>query len=515
MNKELKKAIFYHENKKLKEATIRYEKLLKNQSSLKRSDLSILYVNYANILFLDYDFKKSVFYYKKALNIDEFSYKTHFNLGVAYLQLDSLKKAISSFLEAIKLKKDYLSAYVNLGVCYKRLEKYDMALQTYKKAILLNPNDVDVIFNYSNTLYNLERFNEAIKGFKKVINIQRFHYKAYYSMGISYLALGKYSDALFCYEKAIEFKPDYADAHFAKSNILLLYGDYKKGFEEYEYRWEAKNELKKISYGIPTYDGEDLTNKTILIQQEQGFGDNIQFIRFINLVLQKGAKKVYFAVKKELKLIFENSFKEVHFVSNKTSLEDVDYFCSLMSLAKVFDIRVNNLITNEPYLKPLLSKKNILKKGFDYHVAFVWQGNKEHKNDKNRSVDISYFKILFKEFPNIAFYSLQLNEKENFYNYENVFDYSKYISNFNDSAHIANSMNLIISIDSSLAHLSGALKKKTWLILPFVPDFRWMIDTEFTPWYSSLKLYRQDETKDYLKVFQKIKSDLRAELNKN
>ncbi|WP_419776732.1 tetratricopeptide repeat protein [Malaciobacter marinus] len=514
MNKQLKSAIFYHENKELNKAKNIYEEIFKNKIGLEKKELEILYVNYANILFLENSFEKSISYYKKALKLNNLAPITYFNLGVAYLQLNILKEAIESFNKAITFRSDYLSAFVNLGVCYKRLENYELALQTYKKAALLNPNDIDVIFNYSNTLYNLDRFNEAIKGFKKVIFLDNTHYKAYYSLGIAYLNLGKYSDALFCYEKAIELKPDYADAHFAKSNILLLYGDYKRGFEEYEYRWEAKNELKKISYGIPTYDGEDLTNKSILIQQEQGFGDNIQFIRFLSLLLQKGAKKVYCAVKEELKIVFENSFEQVKFVSNNTTLENVDYFCSLITLAKVFDIRVNNLIINEPYLKPLIIKKEFLNKEFNYHIAFVWQGNKEHKNDKNRSINIRYFKQLFKEFPNIAFYSLQLNEKENFSDYDNVFDYSNFISNFNDTAQIVERMNLIISIDSSLAHLCGALNKKTWLVLPFVPDFRWMIDTNISPWYSSLKLYRQDETKNYSKVFKKIKNDLQKEINK-
>ncbi|MFV0561765.1 tetratricopeptide repeat protein [Malaciobacter mytili] len=511
MNKKLSLAISLHQDRNLQEAKALYKKLLSENLTLNESE--ILYTNYANILFLQNSYDLAITFYTKAIEINPQAFKTFFNLGVLYLNISEYLKAKENFLEAIKIKEDYLNAYINLGVCYKKLKKYNLSLKCYEKAIFYKTDDIDARYNKANLLHTLEKYKDAIRQFDIVLSLDKSNYKAYYSKGLSLLALGKYSQALFHYEKAIELKEDYADAHFAKSNILLLYGDYKEGFKEYDYRWEAKNELKKASYNLPFYNNEDLNNKTILIAQEQGFGDNIQFIRFINyLKVKKNPKKIYFAVNNELRTLFEDSFYDIEFVSNNQTLYNVDYYTSLMCLPNILNLDLEDVKIKTPYLTFKANKKKIKKQNFKLHIGFFYQGNKKHKNDKNRSIDAVYFHQLF-SLKEVAFYSLQIENVENFKT-SNVYDCSKSIKDFKDTANIISQLDLVITIDSSIAHLCGALGKNCWVLLPFIPDWRWMIERSDTVWYDSLKLYRQKKDKNWQIVFDKIFKDLNFILEK-
>lgn len=474
------------------------------------------YITKANDLVYAKKYKEAIVFYKKAVEIEDINSKLFFNISVSYLQLKEYYNAKEYLLKAISLNTNYTAAYINLGIVYKRLKNFNKSLKTLYKALKLSPNDPDIFYNLANTFSSLEQYDDAIKYFDKTLTIDENYYKAYYGKGLVYNHILDYNSAFKLFQKTLELKPTYPDAAFAISLIQLRFKNYKAGWVNYENRWEANNPLKKMTYTVPFYEGEDLTDKTILIQEEQGFGDNIQFIRYLEHLKNKNPKKIYVAVRSELIKLFE-LIDGIVVVTDQDTLLDVNYFTSLLSMPRIFKTTFENIPNKVPYL-PIPKKDTITKKLIQnkkkLKVGFAYQGNKDHSNDRYRSIPIETFKTLF-ELKDIDFYNLQIpsdktTSEELQKEYPNIFDCDEFITDFYDSAIVVNKLDIIISIDSALSHFAGALGKRTFILLPKNVEWRWFEDIDYSPWYPTAKLFRQQNLGIWGDLIEDVKKELRS-----
>jgi len=459
-------------------------------------------------------------HYKEALKFDKNNSKLVFNIAVSYLYKKEYYNSIEYLKMALAINPKYTTAYINLGISYKRLKHYDKAIKAFEQALDINENDPDIYYNLANTHSSLENYSLALKYFNKVLNLDKNYYKAYHAIGLVYNHMMQYDTAYKYFDKTLQYKPSYSDAIFAKSLIQLRNKDYVNGWKNYESRWEASNPLIKLNYAVDFYEGQNLENKIILIQEEQGFGDNIQFIRYIDKLLEQKPKIIYVALRKELQKLFK-LIDGITIVSDEETLYDVDYIVSLLSLPRIFKTTFQDIPNKIPYL-PMpevddISSK-IIQKTKKLKVGFAYKGNNDHSNDRFRSIPIEIFKNLF-ELKDIEFYNLQIDSskeelKDIIKNSNNIYDCKEFVSDFYDSSLIINKLDLVISVDSALAHFAGALNKKTFLLLPQNAEWRWFEEINYSPWYPSLKLFRQKELSLWIDLIQDIKNELNT-LSKN
>jgi hypothetical protein len=325
--------------------------------------------------------------------------------------------------------------------------------------------------------------------------------------------------ALTSYDRAIELKSDYAEAYWNKSLALLLQGEFIKGFNEYEWRWKNEN-IKKMagerSFTQPLWLGkESLVNKTILLYSEQGLGDSIQFCRYAMLVAELGAK-IILEVQKPLVNLLQNLTGVSQLIAKGSALPEFDYQCPLLSLPLAFKTELKSIPIQKAYLKSSTAKLDVWSKRLgeksNPRIGLVWSGSTGHKNDHNRSLTLT--DVLKHLPPNFEYVSLQKEVREGDKDAlikSTIKHYGDQLVDFTDTAALCDLMDIVISVDTSVAHLAGALGKTTWILLPYVPDWRWLLDRDDSPWYASVKLYRQDEDRQYAPVLERVANDLMKE----
>lgn len=504
--------ILENEFEELKTATmplgVTNEKIAKNTfiSFLENKNDKVLYFNLGNEFFYKKDFINARENYFKSLEFDVKNEKAIFNIAMTYLQIQDLEKSKEYFLSAIDLNPRYLNAYINLGIVNKRLDFIEEAIICFEKALDINPKEPDIYYNYANIFLKTEQYNVALAFYNKSLELGfKDNYKIYYSIGLVYQNKNLFDIAMDFFNKCLQYKKDYADARFAKGTIQLLNGDFKNGWKEYEYRWDADNELKRPTYKVQWLKTkEQAKNKRILVQEEQGFGDNIQFIRYIYKLIELKVE-VFLAVREPLHKLF-SKIKGITLVENNQFVENIDYFTSLLDLPRIFYDFQDEFLYKDKYIDFI--KENIfqVKNKNKLNIGFVWRGNPAHKGDKKRNIPIKNFEELFK-LQNCDFYSLQHENDEelNEYlvEYKNIYKCKDLIKDFNDTANIITKLDLVITIDTSMVHLCGALGVKAFLILGLNSEWRWLLNRDDSIWYKSIQIFRQ-ESISLEKVFKKI-----------
>ncbi|MCX7077706.1 MAG: hypothetical protein NTZ45_13280, partial [Methylococcales bacterium] len=314
-----------------------------------------------------------------------------------------------------------------------------------------------------------------------------------------------------------EIDANYANAYWNKSVLHILKGEYLQGWALFEWRWkreECQNKLKNTTK--PLWLGESsLKNKTIVIYPEQGFGDYIQFIRYAPMLEQLGAQ-VILEVPVLLITVVSTLKGQFTFIEKGKELPDFDYHCPVMSLPHAFKTTVDSIPNQVPYFSVNQTKKQTwqarLGEKSQRRVGFVCSGNSGHKNDHNRSILIQSLQFLF-DLP-VEFHCLQKEIREEDATFissqKNIHTYTELFEDFSDTAALIDEMDLVISVDTSVAHLAGAIGKETWILLPYVPDYRWMLERKDSPWYPTAKLFRQSAIGEWGDVINDIKQALQS-----
>jgi hypothetical protein len=376
--------------------------------------------------------------------------------------------------------------------------------------------------NHGLVLHELGRHEEAIESFNRVLIMDRDNVLALYNRGLSLLALNRPREALVSFLRAATLQPDHADAHYSSALAALLIGNFRDGWQQYEWRWRAFGAAVPRAFTQPLWLGDTpLEGKTVLLHAEQGMGDAIQFVRYAPLVAQR-ARSVILAVHEPLKSLLARVEGVGAVFGLGDALPPFDLQCPLLSLPLGFRTELDTIPGREPYLRSSDAKRAIwserLPRRKPLRVGLVWAGNPDLKNDRNRSIPLERMAPLL-AIPDLEFVSLQrdvrASDAEALMRAPELTDIAGDLQDFDDTAAVVSLLDLVIAVDTSVAHLAGALGKPVWLLLPFGPDPRWMLDREDSPWYPTARLFRQPKRGDWDSVLARICAEIGKRRERN
>lgn len=453
--------------------------------------------------------------YEKILKINPNHSDALHLLGLIFNSLNQKDKAVEFITKAISILK-YEVYYFNLATVFQEQNKIEEAIDMYEKAISINPNYEKAYYNLGRAFQEQNKLHKAITMYEKAISINFNYYGAYNNLSILYRAQNRLDEAIVMHEKAIAINPNYAEAHYwNKSLIYLSKGDLKEGFELYECRWQQDVSLLKRNFTQPLWLGKDsLNGKTILVHSEQGLGDTLQFCRYIPMVVKLNVK-VIFEVEKPLLPLLKQIEGVVEFIIKGETLPSFDYHCPLLSLPHAFNTTLETI-------PPVLSNIKISEDKINYwkeklkniskpKIGLVWNGNPEHKNDHNRSLSLDkLINFLPKEFEYISLQKEIRTEDKSVLENSNISFFGNELNDFEDTSALIQNVDLVVSVDTSVAHLAGTLNKKTFVLLPFSPDWRWMLNRDDSPWYPSVKLFRQKEIANWDSVLKELNDSINS-----
>ena len=439
-------------------------------------------------------------------------------LGLIEFDLKNYDESLKFLNESLQKNPNNSECYSNRGLVNFKLKNIEKAISDFKKAISLDKNNYNPYFNLGNLYKELGKLDESLENFTKAISINKNLYLAYHNRALIKRFLFKFEDAIKDFDEALKINPKYSNSLMFKAITQLKIGDYENGWKNYEHRWGTINlPTPKREFSQPCWNGTDnLKNKIILIYGEQGLGDNIHFIRYFNLIKSK-AKKAILQVDKRLVQLFKDSNFSNNIFSNNEKLPNFDVHCPLLSLPFKFSTTLKNIPFSDKYLFANADRIIKWKKIFDnqfLNIGINWQATPNPYFDRGRSFKLKYFDD-FVSIDRVKLYSLQkinglnqINENANKLKL-NIFDNFDEDAPFVDTAAIIENLDLVITCDTSIAHLSGAIGKKTFLLLQKNSEWRWLQDIDYSPWYSSLKIYRQKNQNDWSSVFDEVKKDIK------
>ncbi|MBU0995463.1 MAG: tetratricopeptide repeat protein [Proteobacteria bacterium] len=408
---------------------------------------------------------------------------------------------------------------VRLGdFCFNR-GRFETAEGMYRKALHHAPDYARAYNNLASTVEQQNGPTDAvIENYLQAIRLRPDFIEAYYNLGVVFLATGCVDEAIDKFKQALDIQPDYALAKVKLSEVLLLKGNYAAGWNGYHARLNLPgwDRIYPHVHEKPMWDGSSFHGKRLLIHGEQGFGDTIQFIRYLPMVKSLGGT-VIFETRKPILGLF-NHFPGIDELRERVA-EDIrhfafDLYIHTLSLPGIFNTTLETIPSQIPYIYPDLQKvdgwKDHLKKD-GFKVGLVWAGSPEHKNDRNRSCALTHF-LPLADIPGVYFYGLQKGDAASQIKTVEgrmpVINIGDDFKDFTDTAGAIANLDLVISVDTAMVHLAGAMGKRIWTLIPYAPDWRWMLNRIDTPWYPTMKLFRQPTPGDWDSVFGQVKDAL-------
>ena len=435
------------------------------------------------------------------------------------LDLDDINRIIQLYQEGLRINPKDHRAHHNLGFVQMLSGQHQAAEKSLKKAIDLDSNHSPSYSKLGDIFSDRNDIEQAIHYYQEGLRVQPNDFITRANLGVALMHKGEIEAAISELRIAIALNPDSAEVHFNLSSLLLLLGKYEEGWSEYEYRLDmnflSRNQVRSRQFTKTKWAGQDLEGSTILVYDEQGFGDSIQFIRFLHLIEARGGK-VILETSPLLYDLFQQ-FNQLTIVEQIISKDDSDtdldslnyeYYASLISLPYLFGITLDNIPAADSYLagrpdKIVSGISSDSKCEHKRRVGLVWAGSKTHRNDHNRSIDLNQLKLLLPR-EDCEFYSLQVgrenSENDQILGEFGVSDLSSQLTDFSMTASAILQLDLIITVDTAVAHLAGALGKRVWTLIPFIPDWRWLMERSDSPWYSSMQLFRQPKRGDWESV---------------
>jgi len=439
-----------------------------------------------------------------------------FREGMALHQRGKLPEAKARYRAALKARPDFDAVYNNIGAVLNTEGRPDLALPYYRRAVAADPANAGAQTNLARALRNLGRLDEAETLARAVVARRPDSADALQLMGLVARDQRLFDEAARAFARMLEIDPKHDEAGFELAFTLLLAGDLKRGFDAYEARWRMKR-ARVLKPTTPKWDGGDLDGRTIWIRGEQGFGDAIQFVRYLKrLKTEKGAGRVVLETRAPLKRLFDGALDGVDAV---TLYDDAppahDLWCALLSLPRFFPLGVDEIDWPGAYIAAPAKGPRFSYAGRKTRLAvgLCWGGSPTHLNDKRRSAGLETFLPVLAE-AWALFVSLQKGPRAAEVDALGlggvVWGDGEQLKDFADTAAMIDSLDLVISVDTSVVHLAGAMGKPVWMATPYSPDWRWLVDRADTPWYPSLKIHRQAVAGDWTPVFAQLAADLAA-----
>lgn len=473
--------------------------------------------------------------------------ETHYNLAHLLDRQGNLEEAFAEYRRALDLKSDYAQAWNGLGNALKKKGEMDGAIAAFRQATVLHPQYVDAFNRLAKTLDEQDRVEESAAAYERAAQLQPQSAEAQGALGNIYHRAGRFEDAINAFNAALKLRPGYAEALYSIANVqkdqgkldeaiatfeqavaargsypeaqwnraltLLLKGDFANGWKAYESRWTDQARLLPK----PLWDGKDLEGKRILLRLEQGLGDIIQFIRYAPMVAERGGKVVV-QCPQPLKRLLEGQCNIETVVSFAEQVTDYDVHYPLLSLPALFGTTVETIPNDVPYL---LADATLAQTWADrmggepggLKVGIAWAGNPEYLHDRQRTISPAALKPLG-EVENVRFHSLQKGPQllggSSAVPIPMV-DWADELKDFADTAALISNLDLVIACDTAVAHLAGAMGRNVWTLLPYSPDWRWMLGRSDSPWYPTMRLFRQPRPGDWGAVIEDVKVELRKQ----
>ena len=435
-------------------------------------------------------------------------------LSELFLERRDINGALACYDRMAALEPEFPAAHNNAGLLLRKIGRHQEAEAAFARAVALKPFDPRVRFNYLLGKRDEGTLPEAITYCRQALEQQPDNPDVVTNLAVCFHLSGRYEEALPLFERAIALKPDHHEARFNLALLALLRGDYARGLEEYEQRWHLI-EVQKPTVSQPEWQGEPLDGKTIMLHAEQGLGDTVQFLRYVPLVAARGGR-VILRLERTLVRLAAGLPEKVVITPTSAPLPAFDVWCPMLSLPRIFGTRVESIPATTPYLgvRGVIAERwrQRLQNLSGLKVGLVWAGSPRHVNDWRRSIDLARLKPLL-EVPGVSFVSLQLGPRGTDLAAlapGTIMAPAAELNDFAETAGAILNLDLVIAVDTSVVHLAGALARPAWMMLPFSPDWRWMIDRADSPWYPTLRLYRQRRPGDWDEVIARVAADLRA-----
>ena len=497
-------------------------------------------------------YAEAVSCYQDALSIKPDFMQAFFNLGNAWLSLGKQENARLCYEHVIELSSDFVPAYLCLGEIEKKWHEYSKARTYYERSLLTDPANADSLQGLAEICQAEERYQEAIEIYEKILSLEPGRVSATNMLGTAYQCLERLDEASDCYRQALlaapenptilnnlgvvltsqgyldeavavyrqllQIDPDYGEGHWNYSVALLASGAYQEGWREFEWRFRKPNPVPVRKFSQPRWDGKALEGKTVLLHAEQGFGDTIQFVRYVPLVASRGGKVIVECQVAALKQLLLSVDGVADVVVAGEVLPNFDCHLPLMSLPYLFGTDLETIPGIVPYLTAPADKVDAWRQRLGIskkmRVGLVWFAKQSQVLNRKRSCPLRMFAPLW-SVPNVEFYTLQIgvgtDQLEDFSSDFNITDLTSLIDDFADTAAFMANLDLVISIDTAVAHLAGALGVNTWVVLPHVAEWRWLSGRDDSPWYPSMRLFRQPSVGDWGALMGSVADTLQVE----
>ena len=490
-----------------------------------RPDYARAFCNRGNALRLQGRLQQALESYDRAIAIDATLADAYYNRGGVLEDLQLWDDAVASYENALALKPNFPEALNNLGNSLFNLARYEEALDKLNQALQLSPHNPDVLSNRGNVLREMRQFAAALTDHNAALARNPSSAEYLNNRGSVFREIGHLDEALADYRRALALNPDHVGARANLALTELLLGDWASGFDGYELRFRKwKNRVFQPETGALGWRGEALTGKSILLYGEQGFGDAIQFIRYVPQLLARGAR-VTVLCDRRLHRLFSTVAAGVEFIERVEPGRPFDFQIALMSLPRVLAIRPDTLRSQVPYLRAEPGRCEYWRLRLGEHgfkVGLAWQGNPAGSIDNGRSIPLREF-VPLAHVNRVRIISLQKN-----FGVEQLatvpadmkverpgFEFDEGNDAFIDTAAIMANLDLVITSDTSIAHLAGALARPVWIALKYVPDWRWLLERSDSPWYPTARLFRQRKLDDWTGVVDDIAAALKVAAGEN
>ncbi len=462
--------------------------------------------------------------YQQALRLQPDFAEAYNNMGAVLLEQSKLDAALASCQQALRLKPQFAEAYVSMGAVLAEQGKFTEAVASYRQALRLKPGLIEAHTNLGIALTQQGQLDEAATSLSTAVRLKPAHAEVHNALGTLFREQARMDAALASYQEAVRLRPAYAEARWNEGLTRLSLGDMERGWAGYQWYWRCKDFAgARRSYPQPEWDGSALTGRTILLYGNQGLGDTIQFIRFAPLVKESGGR-VIVECQKMLAGLLAGCAGVDELVPAGSPLPAFDVHAPLMCLPAILGTTFSTLPANVPYLfadPQRVSGEWLVVSGEEGHyhspltthhspllkIGIAWQGNPRYKKDSQRSIPLRHFAPLGR-LAGVRLFSFQkghgAEQLTQLGEHPPITDLGSRFDSFADTAAALVHMDLVITCDSVVAHLAGALGIPVWLALPFVPDWRWLLEREDSPWYPTMRLFRQTRPGDWEHVFQRI-----------
>ena len=451
----------------------------------------------------------------KALRADPGSVDATSNLALALHAAGRFEEAIAQHRNALMLAPRHPEILYNLGNAYLALDRIGEALASYDEVLAVNPAHVGARVNRGNVLLRFNRPADSLASYDIALAAMPGHPQILTNRGHALRRLDRPHEALEDFKAALAKSREFPEAHFESALAHLTLGDFDSGWKAYEWRWKTGAFAgKRRQFRAPLWLGDGpVAGKTILLHAEQGLGDTIQFIRYAPLLAGRGAR-VICEVQPELKSLL-SQLEGIEVIAKGDALPPFDLHCPLLSLPVAFGTRLETIPAAASYLAAPAERIEHWRARLPQNgprVGFVWSGSPAHKNDASRSIPLARLAALLKSPPSTCF-GLQREwrdaDRDAARALPDLVDLGPELSDFTDTAAVISLLDVVVSVDTAVAHLAGALGKPVVILLPYAADFRWLRERSDTPWYPTAKLLRQPVFGDWDSVIAGLASELR------